>query len=218
MRNDIDTLYQDVTQKSAAVRPVLELRHAPSRLMALLMSGLIASVLMSLLAVAISVTRDVAADPAARAIVEARPVSAIMPALGAAIIMAALSWALAKLIRAATDAKSIVISNGFVAVAERTLFATRSWHQPIDAYQGLAHRVRSTLSGPRHEILLVHPDPRLTIRLAEEVKFSASEMARLHESLGLAEISSREAPKEARIAVRSPASAPEATASIARAA
>lgn len=218
MRKDIDALYQNVKRNSATDHPVLELHQAPSRLMALLMSGLIASVLMSFAAVAISVTRDVAADPAARAIVEARPVAAIMPALGAAIIMAALSWALAKLIRTATDAKTIVISNGFVTVAERTLFATRCWHQPIDAYKGLAHRVRSTLSGPRHEILLVHPDPRLSIRLAEDAKFSATDMARFHEFLGLAEISSREQPKEAPIAVRSHASAPEATASIARAA
>jgi hypothetical protein len=44
-----------------------------------------------------------------------------------------------------------------VTVAEKALFGSRQWSAPLGDFSGIAHHVRTTLSGVRHELILVHP-------------------------------------------------------------
>lgn len=54
----------------------------------------------------------------------------------------------------------IEIDGRNVHVRQKSGLATRAFTEPLDAYRGIAHRIRTTLSGIQHELVLVHPDAR----------------------------------------------------------
>ena len=68
-----------------------------------------------------------------------------------------------------------------------------AWSEPLAQYAGVAHRVRASLSGLRHELILVHRKPSRSILLDVSQRIAAEDAARVANLLGLAEISSREA-------------------------
>jgi hypothetical protein len=44
-----------------------------------------------------------------------------------------------------------------VTVADNSLFSVKHWSAPLAEFSGVARHVRATLSGTRHELVLVHP-------------------------------------------------------------
>ena len=48
---------------------------------------------------------------------------------------------------------------------ERRFFRFQEWRLPICEYRGIAHRVRTSVSGLRHELMLVHPEPQKCVLL-----------------------------------------------------
>jgi hypothetical protein len=132
-------------------------------------------------------------DPAARAALAGRPQAAVQLTLALAFCTALFGWPLVRLARALAHTRSIVIDGRSVTVTERGLFAARTWSEPLAGYRGLAHSVRASLSGLRHELILVHKDPALSVLLAVANRISQAEVDRAASVLGLAEIPSREA-------------------------
>ena len=55
--------------------------------------------------------------------------------------------------------RSVHIEGGMVSVSDRAVLGSRSWQVPLKEFSGIAHGVRSSLSGVRHELHLVHADP-----------------------------------------------------------
>ena len=53
--------------------------------------------------------------------------------------------------------RHVTIAHERVTVADDSLFGARHWSAPLAEFRGIAHHVRSTLSGVRHELILVHP-------------------------------------------------------------
>ena len=53
--------------------------------------------------------------------------------------------------------RRVTIVHERVTVADDSLFGARHWSAPLAEFRGIAHHVRSTLSGVRHELILVHP-------------------------------------------------------------
>lgn len=84
--------------------------------------------------------------------------------------------------------RSISIVDDHVNVSDRRLFGNKSWVQPLSAYRGIAHHVRSSLSGTRHELLLIHPDPAYSILLRVADKIGQSEIDELGILLSCREI------------------------------
>lgn len=134
-----------------------------------------------------------AADPAARAIVAGDPALGLQLGLGLAILLAMFGWPLASLARGALLKGRITIDKGVVYGVERGIFGVRDWIEPLAAYSGVRHRVRSSLSGVRHEIWLVHPQHRRCVLLATAPRISDDAVADAARLFGLAEIPSREA-------------------------
>ena len=52
--------------------------------------------------------------------------------------------------------RKVCIDAGLVTVSENGAMRSRVWSVPLAEYCGLAHHVRATLSGLRHELILVH--------------------------------------------------------------
>ncbi len=53
--------------------------------------------------------------------------------------------------------RRVTIARERVTVADESLFGSRHWSAPLAEFRGVAHHIRATLSGVRHELILVHP-------------------------------------------------------------
>lgn len=132
-------------------------------------------------------------DPAARAVVVDRPLMGVQLGLGLIVLVWIFGWPLAYLTRGVLRRRLIRIENGLVSAKETGLFGGSGWTEPLAAYVGLTRRVRTSLSGVRQELVLVHERPSRSVILQSSPQISqdtADSMARL---FALAEIPSREA-------------------------
>lgn len=113
--------------------------------------------------------------------------------IGFAFWIVLFAWPLKRIVESFAERRTITIADGDARVTEVTLFGTRSWRAPLTAFTGLAHHVRSSLSGCRHELLLVHPDSDKVLLVAIAPRIAQVDIDRACGILGCAEISSREA-------------------------
>jgi hypothetical protein len=88
--------------------------------------------------------------------------------------------------------RRICIDTGSVTVSERGLFGSRHWSAPLSEYTGIARHLRSTLSGLRHELILVHREPRKSVLLHSGDLASPPTIEQAVRLLALPEIQPRE--------------------------
>lgn len=139
------------------------------------------------------VAEALAAEPAARAIVAGRPMLAVELVAGLLVLLALFGWPLVSLAKSAVHRRVIRIEGAFVTAEERGLTGVSRWAEPLSNYVGIAHRVRSSLSGVRHELVLVHPRPSRSVVVHASPLISREVVAQAARLLSLAEIPSREA-------------------------
>lgn len=116
-------------------------------------------------------------------------VAAVLLALLAWI--AVFAWPIAARAARAGRNRIITISADTIEVTDTAWLSTDSFCEPIAAYTGLAHRVRSSLSGTRHELILVHPDPARTVLLRIAAKITQAEVDETARLLACREIAPR---------------------------
>ncbi len=163
-------------------------RASSSLMLAILLPGAIAFLYPFAL-----IALHLAIDPAMRA--AAIDSQSALPSIltGFAFWIVLFAWPMKRIVDALATSRSIAIEGAHATVTEETLLGTRSWQEPLEAFAGVAHNVRSSLSGYRHELLLVHPDGDKTLLMAVAERFSQADIDRLCAILRCAEISSREA-------------------------
>jgi len=104
-----------------------------------------------------------AAAPAARAIV------AQQPALVLQILAAITFWAfllglpLKRLLDRLAVHRTVKIDKAMVTVSEGKNFRSWTWTAPLNSFVGITHHVRASLSGTRHELILVHPERKKSV-------------------------------------------------------
>lgn len=86
---------------------------------------------------------------------------------------------------------TVEIGFGVIAVVERRFGVVHRWDAPISDFLGLAHNVRSSLSGARHELVLVHPNPAKHVLLSIAPAMPQQHIDRVSILLGLLEIPAR---------------------------
>jgi hypothetical protein len=132
------------------------------------------------------------AQPTALNFLANHPFASAQIALAAAVCTLLFVYPLHRLLARAGAARLVDISRETVSVTERGPFRTRTWSAPTASYRGIAHHVRSSLSGVRHEMVLIHTDPARHVLLAASDKISANTLAQTAALLGLAEVHARE--------------------------
>ena len=135
-----------------------------------------------------------ASDAAAREILAAHPAVGVQLALGLLALVGLFLVPLALLTRRAFERREILIDGAFVHAREPGVFGARCWREPVEAYDGLAHRVRSSLSGTSHELVLVHPRADRSVIVFSGAKLLEAEAEFIARSARFAEIRSRETP------------------------
>lgn len=141
-----------------------------------------------------------------RSAMAAQPLIAIELALALAFWAALIVWPLRNMLLALFSDRFVDIRDGEVQVVDRTLFSKTFWRLPLTAFEGIAVRVRSSLSGARQEAVLVHADRNRSIILMVAEHIGRREVEELSRLLSLpcalperpfrfsGEVSSRENP------------------------
>jgi hypothetical protein len=85
------------------------------------------------------------------------PLAAAIMGAGLAIWVALFLVPAKRIIQRFGNRRRVTIARERVTVADESLFGSRLWSVPLADFRGVAHHVRATLSGVRHELILVHP-------------------------------------------------------------
>lgn len=100
-------------------------------------------------------------------------------------------WPIASALAKLGRHQTVLIGRGSIRVCERSTFSRSAWTAPLQSYTGLAHHVRASLSGTRHELILVHPNPARSILLRLSPAIGQREIDELSQVLGCREIAPR---------------------------
>jgi hypothetical protein len=126
--------------------------------------------------------------PAARAVIEQHPALGleIIAAIGFLIYLVALPTK--RLVDRLATTRTVEIAHGLVRVTEGGHFRSWAWSAPLATFSGVAHHVRASLSGTRHELILVHPEREKSVLLSVALRTSQGEVDRVATLLGHKEI------------------------------
>lgn len=183
----------DPSSASLGEAAPLVLNHAPEGGSRFLLPAVLFPLLVALMLPFWLVVVQLTSDPAARAVVTARPMVGVSLLGGLLVLAGIFGWPLAVLARRALGRRRVTIGGGTVHLEAAGLFGKRSWTEPLAAYAGLIHRVRTSISGVRHELVLVHPNPSRSVVVLSAPQIPAEAIASAARLFALAEIPSREA-------------------------
>jgi hypothetical protein len=117
-----------------------------------------------------------------------RPFSAVQIAVGLIVWCALFLLPLRDIVMRLGSRRHVKIEGGKVSVADTSPFGTSSWAVPLASYSGIAHHVRASLSGLRHELILVHEDPSRNVLVAVADRIPQATLDRAKTLLGLPEV------------------------------
>ncbi|HEY8245938.1 MAG TPA: hypothetical protein VIG38_01475 [Hyphomicrobium sp.] len=122
--------------------------------------------------------------PAARAVVEQHPALGfeVLAAIGFLTYLVALPTK--RLVDRLATTRTVEIAHGLVNVTEGGHFRSWTWAAPLASFSGVAHHVRASLSGTRHELILVHPEREKSVLLSVAPRTSEGEVDRVATLLG----------------------------------
>ncbi|MEQ1718453.1 MAG: hypothetical protein ABL907_21130 [Hyphomicrobium sp.] len=123
-----------------------------------------------------------------RALVAARPLVAMGLALAFTFWLVMFALPLQRLIANLNGRRSIVITTTSVEVLEENAAGARFWTVPLSHYEGITHRIRTSLSGARHELMLVHPEWDRSVLLMVAEHISETDITHYSRLLGVPQI------------------------------
>lgn len=144
----------------------LRIELSPSRIKAVGMGLLSIPVLLALVLPFALILGLAVIDPAALPALGADPITGVQLALGFVMGAAIVSLPVRALVLRLHHGQTLLIDERHIRVEERGLFGTKNWDAPLDSFSGVADHIRASLSGTRHEVILVHPVPDKSVLLA----------------------------------------------------
>ncbi len=155
-------------------------------------TGFLLAVLLAFAAVLLSpfymIATTALADQALREAVSTRPMAIAQIIAGLAFWLVLLGFPIYRLLDTLTRSRTIAITNGHVTVTDRVFGSDTSWNAPLSAFAGVAPYLRASLSGVRHELILVHPDRERSVMIAMAPRLMQSEVDQVVAATGLKEL------------------------------
>lgn len=180
----VSAVDENVLVSSAGVMPILLEQRAnvgpaiAKALIALPLAGLTSSLLAVVAAALVS-------EPIPGSMLIDKPEAALALLAGLAVTAALIVHPIAAAVQRIGRRQTVEIAADRVTVTEVSPFRRRVDVEPMANYSGLAHHIRSSLSGVRHEIVLVHRDPARSVLLSASPKVLQSELDRMAADLRL---------------------------------
>ncbi len=137
------------------------------------------------------VIANAASDGAPFDAISERPLSVVQIILGLVIWCGIFLFPIRDIVIRMGSRREVSIDQGNIEVADRTPFGQSSWSAPVASYAGIAHHVRTSLSGVRHELILVHPDAAKNVLIAVADRIPQTTLDRAKALLGLPEVPAR---------------------------
>ena len=134
------------------------------------------------------VTSQALSEPEALSLALARPLVTLQIVAGLLLLTTLVLVPVRRLLARVGRTGLIEIDDRIVCVNETGFLAGRSFAEPLSAYRGAAHRIRTTLSGIQHELVLVHPDARRDVVIALDAVQPVMTPAAMFGRLALPEI------------------------------
>lgn len=180
----VSAIDESVLKSSAGAMPMrLEQKSKAGRVIATTLIALpIAGLAASLVSVAAAAALT---DPAPLTLLIDKPAAALGLLSGFAVTAALIAHPLISALHRIGRRQTVEISTHSVTASETSPFGTTTWAEPLANYAGLAHHIRTSLSGVRHEIVLVHREPGRTVLLAEMPRLLQSELDTMAAALRL---------------------------------
>mgnify|MGYP000867451421 CR=1 FL=1 len=122
----------------------------------------------------------------------AHPGEATLAASGVTAFLVLFGLPFARAARNLGSERCIRIDAATVTVHDRTIWGSMTWRLPLSSFLGIAHVVRTNLSGTRHEIVLVHPVRARTILIGTAERISEADMAAVAQLLDLPQLPARD--------------------------
>lgn len=120
------------------------------------------------------------------------PLAAAILGAGLAIWVALFLVPAKRIIERFGNRRRVTIARERVTVADESLFGSRLWSAPLADFRGVAHHVRATLSGVRHELILVHPTRNRSVLLHSADAIAQSTIDRATALLRLQQVPAHE--------------------------
>jgi hypothetical protein len=127
-----------------------------------------------------------------RATLNGRPGVAAQLVIGLAFWTLLFAWPLKRLAQSFARMRTVTLDADTIFVTDGGLFSQHSWQAPISDFTGIAHNIRTSLSGVRHELVLVHPSRELSVLLAIAPRITQPEIDRICALLLCPEVPSKE--------------------------
>lgn len=128
------------------------------------------------------------ADQALRDAVSTRPLAILQILTGLAFWLVLLGFPIYRLLNTLTRSRTIEVAGGRVTVVDRAFGEETTWSAPMSEFLGVAPFLRASLSGVRHELVLVHPDRARSLMIAMAPRLMQSEVDHVSAALGLPEL------------------------------
>jgi len=184
-------IYDRVEPSTPASLP-LRLTQACSQRSASVFLALALPATIAVTAAILFVAFEAVAAPAAHSLLRQRPAIAIELLVAVSFLFYVLVLPTRRQIYRLAARREIYIAQGIVTVAEFGHFRSWTWSEPLASYRGVAHHVRASLSGTRHEIILVHAQRQKSVLLCVAPKTSQADVENIATLLGHREIPSSE--------------------------
>lgn len=159
--------------------------------------GLVAALSMglSLFGGMILVASQALSEPEALNLALARPMATLQIVAGLLLLATLILVPVHRLFARVGRTGLIEIDDRVVRVRESGFLAGRSFAEPLAAYEGAAHRIRTTLSGVQHEVILVHADAGRDVVIALDAVQPRMTPAAMIAQLALPEIALADIPR-----------------------
>ncbi len=135
---------------------LMRIEQRPSRFSAVFFLLLLVPATLALMIPVLMLAVTAVAEPASRAMIASQPMAVVQTTAG--LIVWALLWGIpaSRFFNRLGLRRSIEIDGSLVRVTDRSMSGTSSWSAELSEFIGIAHHVRASLSGSRHELILVH--------------------------------------------------------------
>jgi hypothetical protein len=159
------------------------------------LTGLAATIVLPQIALALYAL----GNPETRTLILAKPLMTAELAVALVFWIALFAWPLRRLLARVNGRRKVEISRLIVAVRDEKLLKTDTWSAPLASYTGVSHQIRASVSGSRHELILVHPDKSRSVLLMVAEHISEADIQRFTRLLGLPhlQVTSMKQPKRA---------------------
>jgi hypothetical protein len=131
------------------------------------------------------------AEPAAFQAAISQPATAVQLGLALIVALGFVTVPLHLLLRRWQQPRRIIVSQQSVSASDAKGPARGNWNEPLSAYQGVTHHIRTSLSGAQHEIILVHAQPAKSVVLHVADRIGQPEIEAIARLLNVPQVPTR---------------------------